>query len=40
VVENDGAALVIAAGKDICFGKNVENDAIEDLWLGQPFELF
>jgi len=40
LVENDGAALAIAAGKDICFGKNVENDAIEDLCLGHSFEWF
>ena len=36
----DSVALAIAAGKDICFGKNVENDAIEDLCLGQSFEWF
>ena len=40
MVESDGAALVIATEKDICFGKNVENDALEDLCLGQSFEWF
>jgi hypothetical protein len=40
MVENDGAALAIAAGKDICFGKNGENYASEDLCTGQAFERF